>query len=84
MVSAISYQGLYSEVEKSKKFSVKSSKMFENHSPAFQRALRVERMKKETSKPMNFIFCPDHSGWPIVVVFVLVWEKPLMLTGVQK
>lgn len=61
MVSAISYQGVYSEAEKSKKFAVKSSKMFENHLPAFQRAVRAVRMKKETSKPMNFIFCPDDS-----------------------
>lgn len=84
MVSAISYQGVYSEAEKSKKFAVKSSKMFENHLPAFQRAVRAVRMKKETSKPMNFIFCPDDSGWLIVAVFVLLWEKPLMETGVQK
>lgn len=84
MVSAISYQGLYSKVEKSKRFALKSSKIFKNHSPAFQRALKVERMKKETSKPMNFMFCPDDSGWLIVVVSVLDWEKPLMLTGVQK
>lgn len=84
MVSPISYQTVYSEIEKSNKFAVKSSKMFENHLPAFQRAVRVERMKKETSKPMNFIFCPDDSGWLIVVVFVLVWEKPSMETNVQK
>jgi len=53
---------VYSEVQKSKKFVVKSRKTFESHSPAFQRAVRVKIMKKETPLPMIFIFCPDDSG----------------------
>lgn len=75
---------MYPEVQKSKKFVVKSSKIFESHSPAFQRAVRVKRMKKETSMPMNFIFCPDNSGWLIVIAFEPVWEKPFIETRVQK
>lgn len=84
MVSVISYQGVYSEVQKSKKFVVKSSKIFESHSPAFQRAVRVKRMRKETSMPTNFIFFPDGSGWLIVIAFVPVWGKPFIETRVQK
>lgn len=82
MVSVISYRGLHSEVQKSKKFVVKRSNIVESHSPTFQRAERVKRMKKETSIPTNFIFCPADTRR--LIAFLPAQEKPFIETGVQK